>query len=123
MARDASVAVLDGTLDIIAGCNEMHACAGQPLNYADIDARSLAVVLTSPGDFTKGAGTPDGRSVTSAQKTDVPITSAGTADHVVRRNTATQAYEITVCPATVFGSGTVTFSQYTSTVRNPTAPA
>lgn len=120
MAKVSTDGVLDGTLDIIAGMNEMHACAGQPTSYADIAARSLAVVTMTGGDFSKANGSPDGRQVTAAQKADVPITSAGTADHVALRNTTTQEYHITTCPATVLGSGTVTFNAWASTVRDPT---
>ena len=34
------------------------------------------------GDFTKAAGTPDGRKVTMAAKSGVPIDNSGTAQHI-----------------------------------------
>lgn len=120
MAKVSSVEVLDGSLDIKNACNEMHACAGQPTSYADIAARSLAVQAMVGGDFTKGAGSPDGRASTVAAKSGVPITSAGTADHVALRNTTTQAYHITTAPPVVLGSGVVDINSWATTQRNPT---
>ena len=125
MGKKSSVLVLDGTLDIIAACDQMHACAGEPTGAddaavaADIVTRSLAFATMGAPDYTKGAGTPDGRQVAMAQKDDESITASGTADHVCTLNTVTDAWECTTCtPVVLAVGGTVTFGSWTSTVRN-----
>jgi len=85
MAKKAEIIVLDGTLDITSTGNALHLCAGEPADRADVLVRSLGTVAMTPApsaDYTKGPGSPDGRTLTIAAKLGIPITANGGIDHV-----------------------------------------
>ena len=71
--------------------DQLCVCEGQPANYTeattlkDSGGKLLGFVSMAAGDFTIAAGDTNGRKVTVAAKSGVPITNplGGDADHVV----------------------------------------
>lgn len=70
--------VQDAALDKIATATALHICTGSPDSRATVLSSSLATVAVVSGDFTKAAGSVDGRKVTVAAKAGVAVTSSGT---------------------------------------------
>ena len=99
--------VLDAMLDAIAACNVQHMCSAQPANYAGIAAVSLGSVSMTPvTDYTKAAGDVNGRKVTVAAKSGVPVTTSGTVTHLVlARTTDSTLREVTTCAAAAVAAG------------------
>ncbi|MDX1531382.1 MAG: hypothetical protein R3362_07640 [Rhodothermales bacterium] len=123
MARFAPDATLDTYLDKIATSTQMHICAGQPTNQTTMNANSLGSVAMAGGDFTKAAGTPNGRQVTVGAKNGVSITSSGTADHVALSD-GTDLILVTVVTSQAVTSGnTADLAAWVVTLPQPTAPA
>lgn len=71
-------AVLDAGLDKIATSTTLRICSGAPATRATAITNTLASVTVASGDFTKTAGTVDGRKVTVAAKNGVSVTASGT---------------------------------------------
>ena len=83
MAKFASDAVLDGTLEIINDCTLMTVCNAQPTTYAEAATTfKLADVVMAGGDFTISDGDTNGRKVRVAAKSAVPIDTTWTATHL-----------------------------------------
>ena len=86
MAKKVNDAGPDAALAQTALSNAMHLCVGEPADRADVLVRSVGTIALTPGDgngdFTIGAGTPDGRAVTVSAQSSVPITANGDIDHV-----------------------------------------
>ena len=60
----------------------MHLCSAEPANHSQVAGLSLGSVAVAGGDFSEGAGAPNGRKLTVASKT-VAGTASGTANHAV----------------------------------------
>lgn len=122
MAFYADDFYLDGLLDRLEDATSITVCAGAPTSIADIGVRSLASGSITGGDWTKGAGSPDGRENELGQQEDLSITDSGEADHVAIDD-GTNFY-VTECPAQQLTSGgTVTVASWAVTVRDPVEAA
>jgi hypothetical protein len=71
--------VQDAALNQIATATALYICSGTPTTRATVLSSALATVTVASGDFTKAAGTVDGRKVTVAAKSGVSVTASGTA--------------------------------------------
>jgi hypothetical protein len=123
MARFASDAVLDGTLDIIATATELYVCTSEPADRAAADTASLiaAHTLTS-GDFSKANGDVNGRKITVAQQADLTLDATGTANHIALCTSSDLLY-VTTCTAQALTSGgTVTVPAWDVEIADPAAP-
>jgi len=122
MAKSASTEVLDGGLDVIALSTIQHVTSAEPANYAGIAAVSLASVTMAGADFTKAAGTPDGRQTTVAAKAGVSVATSGTATHIALATvTGTLLRVVTTCTSQALTSGnTVSIPAWVYTNRAPT---
>lgn len=81
MPAAVDVSVADAYLDKISTGTALHVCSGTPATRTQVISQSLATVALTSADFTKGAGSPDGRRVTVAAKAGVPVTVTGTPLH------------------------------------------
>lgn len=123
MGKAAPDATIDSMFDYIDQCNVMHVCSAEPANYAGIAAVSLAdVALTPDTDFTKANGDTNGRKVTVAAKSAVPVDSSGTATHVViARSTDSTLRYVTTCTSQALTAGnTVNIPAWDIEVADPT---
>jgi len=122
MAKSASTEVLDGGLDVIALSTIQHVTSAEPANYAGIAAVSLASVTMASGDFTKAAGSPDGRQTTVGAKAGVSVAASGTATHIALATvTGTLLRVVTTCTSQALTSGnTVSIPAWVYTNRAPT---
>lgn len=121
MAKSAPDAMLDASLDYAAAATIQHLCSAQPANFAGIAAVSLASVAMAPGDFTKADGDTSGRKLTVAAKAAVPITTSGTANHVVLATTTGSVlrYVSTVASQQLTSGGTVDIGSWKIEVADP----
>lgn len=79
MAALFDSSVQDAALDKIATSVMLRICSGTPASRATAVTNTLASVSVASGDFSKGAGTVDGRKITVAAKNGVSVTASGTA--------------------------------------------
>jgi len=114
-------AVLDGLLDKIATGTIMTVCSAQPTTRTEaVTTYALADVTMAGGDFTKANGDTNGRKVTVAQKSAVPIDVSGTANHVAICD-GTNVLLVTTCTSQVLTSGgTVTIPTFKCETSDPT---
>jgi hypothetical protein len=121
MGKWVSDGVIDAALAVVTGANRMLALAGQPAAFADAWAGRLADVPMAGADFAIAAGDVSGRKVEVAAKADVPVTTAGTADHVALVDVATsRLLYVTTCPAQALASGgTVSFQGWAIEIGAP----
>ena len=107
MAKALPTATNDGELDIIATATEIVVCSAQPTTYTEAHTTyKLAATTLSGGDFTKAAGSPDGRKVTIAAKSGVSISNTGTATHVALTITGSSTLVlVTTCTSQSLTSG------------------
>lgn len=125
MAKSASDAVLDGSLDITATGTILTVCSAQPTTRTEaVTTYALAdVVLTAGdgnGDFTIANGDTSGRKVTVAQQASIPIDTSGTATHVAICD-GTNLLIVTTCTSQVLtGGGTVTVPAFDQEIADPT---
>lgn len=82
MAPRATDGILDGSLVIIGACNLMTVCSAEPTSIAEITTYRLAEQAMVVGDFTIANGDTNGRKITVAAKSAIPITANGNATHV-----------------------------------------
>ncbi len=95
--------VLDFGLQRDLTFNRIYVCAGEPISFANIAARTLAdAALAAPA---LGAGSPDGRQVNYAAVSGVAVATSGTADHVVYGDTVNSRYVVTTCAPTALTAG------------------
>lgn len=119
MVKFADVSVLDAPLDKIATSTQMIVTASQPANRAAAISAALASVTMTGGDFTKAAGSPNGRQVTVASKSGVAVTATGSAAHVSLVDATTLLYVTTATTQTLTSGNTVTIPAWTVTMPNP----
>lgn len=118
MSKLLTDAMIDGGLDKVATCIRFSICAGQPVSYADIAARTLATKAITAGAFTKANGDTSGRKVTTAAQTDISISASGTADHVVIDDGTD--YVVTTCASQALTSGgTVSTNGFDLEISDP----
>lgn len=103
-------AVKDVLLDHIADTGDiLHACSGEPGNYAAIAGVTLGnIALTEGdgnGDYTKGDGDTSGRKLTLAMQT-ITGTDDGDATHLVIADSVAEVIKaITTCNAFTISTG------------------
>ena len=122
MAKSATDAVLDGTLDVIALGTLLTVCNAEPTTYTEaITTFKLADVVIDSGDFTKANGDTNGRKVTVGQQADVPIDTTGAATHVAIVTTSgTLMRIVTTCTSQALTSGgTVTVPAFDYEISDP----
>ena len=119
MAKWANTTVLDALLDKVATSTSMIVTTSQPATRAAAVAAALATTSVAGGDFTKAAGSPNGRKVTVAQKPSISITGTGSATHVCLVDYTNLLYVTTVTPQTLTTGNTVTIPAWTITVADP----
>ena len=83
MAKNMTAGFYDGGLNAIAGSTTYTICSAEPIDIADIINVALASVVVDATDFTIGDHATSGRQVAIAAQSDIPITTSGTANHVV----------------------------------------
>lgn len=122
MAKSATDAVLDGTLDIIATGTLLTVCNAEPTTYAEAATTyKLADVVLDAGDFTKANGDTNGRKITVAQQSAVPIDTTGTATHVAISTTSGSLLRVvTTCTSqSLTSGGTVTVPAFDFEISDP----
>ncbi len=120
MAKATPDAILDAMADAIrAAVTTMYVCSAEPANFAGIAAVALADVAFATGDMTKANGDTNGRKVTQAQKSAVPIDASGTATHVVLASASVLLYVTTCTSQALTAGGTVTVPAWDIEVADP----
>lgn len=124
MAKAIVDAVYDAALAKLATGTRMVVCSGEPANFAGIAAVALAdVTLTAGdgnGDWTIANGDTNGRKVTCAQQSAIPIDSSGTATHV-SFDDGSILLAVTTCTSQALTSGgTVTVPAIDCEIADPT---
>ena len=120
MAKYASDAVLDGSLNIIKNnAAQMIACSTQPTTYneANVTYKLAATAVTST-DFTVADDT-SGRKVTVAAKTGVNVASSGTYQHVAYVSADALLYVTTGTSQVLTAGNTVDFPQWKVNLQDP----
>ena len=99
MGKSVHSDVLDGALDIIrSNATLMCLCSQQPTTRTEaVTTYSLGNVSVSSSDFTKAAGTVNGRKLTVAAK-NVTVSAAGTMTHVALVDGSRLLYVSTCTP-------------------------
>lgn len=120
MSKFANDSVLDALLDKIATGTIMTVCSTQPTNRTEaVTTYALADVTVSSGDFAKADGSPNGRKVTVASKSNVTVDASGTAQHVAICDGSDLLYVTTVTSQVLTAGNTVTIPAWTVTVADP----
>lgn len=121
MAKWVSANVLDGALSMVGKATRMIAINGQPADYAGATGGALAATSLASGDFRIAAGVGSGRKVTIAAKANLPVSAAGTVDHVALVDDgAAQLLYVTTCPPQLLAQGgTVNFAAWNVEIGAP----
>lgn len=124
MAKTVDDTVLDGAFDILDQADLMTACSSQPTTFTEATTTyKLADVAMTPNtDFTKANGDTNGRKVTVAAKTAVPIDSSGTATYIaLTKSGGSVLLYVTTCTSQVLtAGGTVDFPAWDIEIADPT---
>lgn len=121
MGKWVATDVLDGALQVITGATRMLALTSQAGSYSAAMSGRLADVAVGGGDFSIAAGDVSGRKVTIAAKAGVPVTTAGTANHVALVDTAGgRLLYVTTCPdQQLAAGGEVNFDSWSVEIGAP----
>lgn len=119
MAKFANDLVLDALLDKVASSVQMVVTTTQPSTRAAALTNPLTSVSMASGDFSKSNGSPNGRKLTVAQKSNIPVTATGSATHVCLVDSSDLLYVTTVTAQTLTNGNTVTIPSWTITVADP----
>ncbi len=121
MAKTASDAVLDGTLDIIATGTILTVCSAQPTTRTEaVTTYKLADVVIDSGDFTKANGDVSGRKITVSQQADIPVDTSGDATHVAICDGSNLLIVTTCTTQTLTSGNTVTVPAFKYECTDPT---
>ena len=113
--------VLDGAFDIIkTNCTVMHVCSAEPTTRATAISLSLADVAMASGDFAFADGGTDGRKVTIAAKSAVPVDVTGAATWIALISATLLLLRTTCTSQQLTVGNTVNIPAYTDTIRDPT---
>jgi len=119
MAKTMSVDMFNGGLDRMANCTVQTILSQQPTSMADIATYRLANVAMEFVDYTFAAGDVNGRKLTVATKSSVPITATGNATHVSLDNGS--GWVVTTCNNQILTQGgTVTIQSWKREIADPT---
>lgn len=80
-------AAYDAYFDYFKACTRIDIVSNETLP-TDLTGSLAHATITPGSDYTVGAGTPDGRRLTVAEKTGVDVTANGTSNHAVLSYTA-----------------------------------
>ena len=103
MAKSIPDAIIDLMLANAEG-TKIHICSAEPASYAGIAAVMLAEATIS-GSYVKANGDTSGRKNTLPAQTGIPITTTGTATHVVISNGTSTMYLVTTNTSQALTSG------------------
>lgn len=120
MAKQVHDTVLDGALNIIDNATRMVVCSAEPANFAGIAAVALADVVMAGGDFTDANGDTNGRKVTVAAKSAVPVDTSGTATHISLDDGTTLLYVTTCTSQALTAANTVNIPAWDIEIADPT---
>lgn len=122
MAKSVHDSVLDGAFDILDQANIMTACSSEPTTRTEaVTTFKLAdVAMTVNSDYTKANGDTNGRKVTVAAKSAVPIDTSGTATHVALCDGTNLLYVTTCTSQALTSGGTVDFPAWDVEIADPT---
>jgi hypothetical protein len=113
--------VLDGALNIIKNnATTMYADSAEPSDRAAAISLSLADVAMASGDFTVADGGTDGRKVTVAAKSAVPVDVTGDAVYIAIISASVLLLKTTCTLQHLTQGNTVNFPAFTDTIRDPT---
>jgi len=115
----------DQLLDEIATCTRLDITSdvSTPTDLTNTLANVTLTAGDGNGDYTIADGAIDGRKLTITTQVDIPITSTGTAKHVVLSLGGTIKYITTTSDLSMdygAGSNVVTTPEFTHTVRDAT---
>jgi len=122
MAKSVHDNVLDGAFDVLDQGDIMTACNAEPTTRTEaVTTFKLADVAMTPNtDYTKANGDTNGRKVTVAAKSAVPVDTSGTATHIAICD-ATRLLYVTTCTSQALTSGnTVNFPAWDIEIADPT---
>ena len=120
MSKFASDSVLDALLDKVATGTILTVCSTQPTNRTEaVTTYKLADVTIDSGDFAKEDATPNGRKLTIAQQSNVPVDSSGTAQHVAICDGSNLLYVTTVTSQVLTSGNSLTIPSWTITIADP----
>jgi len=124
MAKSVHDDVLDGALNIIKNnCTRVTVCSTEPTTYTQaITTYELADVTVASGAFTVANGDTNGRKVTIASQSAVPVDNSGTAAHVALVDvTNSKLLYVTTCTSQALTAGnTVTIPAWDIEIADPT---
>ena len=122
MGKYASDSVMDAALAEIATCTRLDVTSDTS-TPTDLTNTLATVTLTAGdgnGDYTIADGDSSGRKVTITQQSDLTITAAGTAKHVVLSLGGVIKF-VTTCTDLVLSTpGTVTVPAFADEIADPT---
>ena len=122
MAKSVHDTVLDGAFDVLDQADLMTVCNAEPTTRTEaVTTFKLADVAMTPNtDYTKANGDTNGRKVTVAAKSAVPVDTTGTATHVALVN-ATNLLYVTTCTSQALTSGnTLNIPAWDVEIADPT---
>jgi hypothetical protein len=122
MPKVAPDAMIDASLDYVAGATVMHACTTLDATptLAEVAAASLADVAMAGGDYTKANGDVSGRKVTMGAKSAVPVDASGDANHIALVDGSVVRYVTTCTTQTLTSGNTVNFPAWKIEIADPT---
>lgn len=116
MAKNASSAVLDATLNAIAAATEMYVCEGQPTTRAEaISLSAIPAITMASGDFTLSTQS-GGRRLAVAAKS-ATANASRPVNHVALCS-GSEMLVVTTCPSQNTNSGS-TVSVAAFNIDNP----
>lgn len=123
MGKLAPDAMIDSSLDYVAGSNYYCVCSGSPATFtAAFTTNVLAKQLVASGSFTKADAGGGGRQLTMTAAPGVPITANGDALAValVEATGSTLRYVTTCTLQALVSGGTVDIPAWVITIGDPT---
>lgn len=124
MGKAAPDATIDSMFDYIDQSDLMTVCNAEPTTYTEATStfKLADVAMTPDTDFSKANGDTNGRKVTVAAKSAVPVDSSGTATHIALvRTTGTTLRYVTTCTSQALTAGnTVNVPAWDIEVADPT---
>lgn len=124
MAKAMNDLFADAAFDYLDQSTLMVLCSAQPTTYTEaVTTYALAdVAMTADTDYTKANGDTNGRKVTVAAKSSVPVDASGTGNHValVRVADTTLRYVTTCTSQAVTAGNTVNFPAWDIEIADPT---
>lgn len=119
MGKYVNSSVLDAALDKVSTGTQLIVTAAQPTDRASAISNALASTSLTSGDFTKSAGTPDGRKLTVAEKSGIVVSATGNAGHMSIIDGTSLLWVTTVATQAISSGNTITIPAWTVSIANP----